>query len=243
MQAPTVAEALEAWERGMAQNGVERSLSLFALARPDASLETLADLSVGARDAALLALREAMFGPEITGRLACAACGDPQEANLDLRDLLLPAAPAQCVLPLSRDGYDLNLRVVSSRDLLAASRIAERGARTRLLLGRVVLDAAHDGAPVAVEALPDSVIDAAVQTLAQADPQADLSLSVTCAACGHGSRVAFDIASYLWEEIDAWAARLLREIHTLASYYGWSERDILALSPMRRRRYLEFATA
>ncbi len=243
MQAPTVAEALEAWERGMAQNGVERSLSLFALARPDVSREALADLSVGERDAALIALREAMFGPELTGRLACAACGDPQETNLDLRDLLLPAAPPDGALPLSQDGYDLHLRVVSSRDLLAASKVTERGARARLLLGRVVLDAAQGGAPVAVETLPAGVVDAAVRTLAQADPQADLSLSIACAACGHRTRVAFDIASYLWEEIDAWAGRLLREIHTLASYYGWSERDILALSPARRRRYLEFASA
>jgi hypothetical protein len=29
----------------------------------------------------------------------------------------------------------------------------------------------------------------------------------------------------------------------LASLYGWSERDILALSPARRRRYMEFAGA
>ena len=38
-------------------------------------------------------------------------------------------------------------------------------------------------------------------------------------------------------------ARILREVHTLAAAYGWSEAEILALSPARRRVYLELAAA
>jgi len=49
----------------------------------------------------------------------------------------------------------------------------------------------------------------------------------------------FDILTYLWSEIEDWAQRLLLEVHTLALAYGWSERDILAMSPRRRRLYLE----
>jgi hypothetical protein len=55
--------------------------------------------------------------------------------------------------------------------------------------------------------------------------------------------VAFDIASYFWDEINAWANRILREVHILASRYGWSERDILALSPWRRQFYLDMVNA
>ena len=32
--------------------------------------------------------------------------------------------------------------------------------------------------------------------------------------------------------------RFLRDVHTLASTYGWREADILALSPWRRQYYL-----
>lgn len=53
--------------------------------------------------------------------------------------------------------------------------------------------------------------------------------------------MAFDIGAYLWEEVDAWADRTLRDVHLLAASYGWSERDILDLSPARRGRYLELA--
>ena len=52
-----------------------------------------------------------------------------------------------------------------------------------------------------------------------------------------------DIAGFFWAELDAWARRLLREIHTLARFYGWSEAEILALSPLRRRCYLEMVQA
>ena len=41
------------------------------------------------------------------------------------------------------------------------------------------------------------------------------------------------------QEIHAWAKRTLREVHTLASAYGWSEREILSMSAVRRALYLE----
>jgi hypothetical protein len=57
----------------------------------------------------------------------------------------------------------------------------------------------------------------------------------------HSWDVLFDIVSFFWAEIGAWAQRLLREVHALASAYGWREADILALSAWRRRQYLDLA--
>jgi len=91
--------------------------------------------------------------------------------------------------------------------------------------------------------LPDEVVNAVLAEMAQADPQADVQVALACPACRHHWSVAFDILAYLWSEIDDWAQRLLREIHALASGYGWSERDILALSARRRRTYLEMLGA
>ena len=75
--------------------------------------------------------------------------------------------------------------------------------------------------------------------MADADPQADVRLALDCPACGHKFLAAFDVVAYFWSEINAWAYRLLGEVHTLASAYGWREDDILALSPWRRHVYLE----
>jgi hypothetical protein len=79
--------------------------------------------------------------------------------------------------------------------------------------------------------------------LAEADPLADVQLAVSCPSCGTRQQVSFDILSFFWTEIEAWAWRILREVHTLASAYGWHEHDILALSPRRRQSYLEMVGA
>jgi hypothetical protein len=42
----------------------------------------------------------------------------------------------------------------------------------------------------------------------------------------------------LWGELEQWRAALEQEIHLLALHYHWSEREIAALSPVQRERYL-----
>jgi hypothetical protein len=79
--------------------------------------------------------------------------------------------------------------------------------------------------------------------MAEADPLADIQIAISCPACAQGWRAAFDILTFLWSEIEAWAWRMLSDVHTLASAYGWCERDILALSPTRRQFYLEMVGA
>ena len=54
-------------------------------------------------------------------------------------------------------------------------------------------------------------------------------------------RFNFDIATVLWTELAGLARSLIEEVDALASAYGWSEREILALSGRRRRAYLELA--
>jgi hypothetical protein len=72
-----------------------------------------------------------------------------------------------------------------------------------------------------------------------ADPLADMAFDVHCAACGHAWSAELDVASFVWDEIDARARHLLDEVHLLASAYGWSESDILTLPESRRAAYLE----
>ena len=71
------------------------------------------------------------------------------------------------------------------------------------------------------------------------DPLAAIDIPLDCLNCGHQWQPLFDIVSFFWTEIAAQARRLLREVHTLARYYGWREADILAMSAIRRQFYLE----
>lgn len=88
-------------------------------------------------------------------------------------------------------------------------------------------------------ALPDPVLKRFAAAAEDADPGAELTLEIACPECGAATPAELDIAAYLWTELDAWARDLLLDVHLLASAYGWSEPEILALSPLRRRYYLE----
>jgi hypothetical protein len=115
-------------------------------------------------------------------------------------------------------------------------------ARETLLL-RCITAARHDGKAVDPRTVPQEVLTNVIDEMAQADPMADMQVELACAACGHSWSVALDIGGYLWSEVEDWAKRLLLEIHALASAYGWRESDILALSPNRRRSYLDMLGA
>ncbi|MDQ7775037.1 MAG: hypothetical protein Q4615_03560 [Paracoccus aminovorans] len=79
---------------------------------------------------------------------------------------------------------------------------------------------------------------AAGRALQAADPALGLAFAMTCPDCGAALEQVFDPAGYFWAEIEALARRLLHEVALLARAFGWSEAEILALSPGRRALYL-----
>jgi hypothetical protein len=101
--------------------------------------------------------------------------------------------------------------------------------------------------PAATAEIPHqllSALEAAMaRTVATADPLAEIALNLECPSCAAAWSAPFDIVNFLWDELAAWASRILGEIHTLALHYGWGERDILALSPRRRQHYLDLIGA
>jgi hypothetical protein len=110
-------------------------------------------------------------------------------------------------------------------------------------LARCVIEARWNDEPVEASELPQEIAEAATRQMAASDPQADMRIALDCQACQHRWEEVFDIVSFFWIEIDAWARRLLREVHVLAAAYGWRESDVLTLSPARRQIYLAMAQA
>ncbi len=86
-------------------------------------------------------------------------------------------------------------------------------------------------------------VEAAGERLAAADPLAEVRLDFKCPACGETFAESLDLATFLWSELEARAERLLLDVHLLAREYGWSEAEVLALSPVRRNFYLEMVEA
>ena len=99
---------------------------------------------------------------------------------------------------------------------------------------------AADGGSVAARELPSETARTVVDALAANDPGAQTAIEVRC-PCGAEWVDELDIRSIAWADLTAWVGRTLTEVHQLAHAYGWSEADILAMSPTRRRWYLEAA--
>jgi len=148
----------------------------------------------------------------------------------------LQARNEAAALQIDVDDYRVCFRLPNSADLLAAN--SQPGLLAQCLLS---VDSPNENSDS--DSLPAPVVDAIAERMAQADPQANVQLALTCPNCNHAWQTTFDIVSYFWAEINAWAIRILREVHTLARAYGWREADILALSPQRRQIYLNLVGA
>jgi hypothetical protein len=229
MHALSATELLSVWESGSSQIPLRRALTILAAACPDASVDSLASLTIGQRDARLLSLRERMFGAELTGITDCPECGEKVELSFNCSDIHPQReieSPAE--LAVQSNGRHVRFRLPTSADLIAVN-------SSEQLLERCLLDCGNH--------LTKDLFLAVVEKMSSADPMADIHLALNCPNCAHKWEAAFDIVAFLWREISAAARRLLREVHTLASAYGWTEPEILSLSPTRRRAYLEMTNA
>jgi hypothetical protein len=198
----------------------------------------LADLPLGARDARVMALRERAFGARALATASCPACGALLEAELDLR-AMREVTPSASEREVQAGGVRVRCRLPSTRDVLHAAAETDDARARALLLRACVVSAERGGAPVPPERLPEAALDAIANATEEGDPLADVQIALRCLDCANAWVAPFDIAEFLLAELRARAERLLREVHVLASAYGWTEREILSLSPWRRRTYLE----
>ncbi len=243
MRELSAAELLDAWERALAASALERPLILLAAAVNE-SRDEIAEWSLGARNAQLLALRARVFGDEMNAVANCPACGERLEMNLRVSDFSAPLI--ETISPPTRElrvnGYALTYRLPNTNDLLAAQPARDFETARETLLQRVVVNVAATHEPHAAALLDTRALDELTAQLERDDPLATMRVNLKCPNCSHAWETVFDIANFFWLELDAWAKRMLREVHALASAYGWSETEILALSPQRRELYLEMIT-
>ena len=152
-------------------------------------------------------------------------------------DLFAPAA--ELCGPLEHGGYRIEFRPLNSSDLRTARQSVGVKALRQRLVELCIQQATWNGNEIAAAALPVDVVQELIAVLEQADPQSNVELSLTCVSCGHAWQPLFDIAAFFWSEINAWAMRILYEVHRLAMAYGWSEAEIVSMNPVRRQIYLE----
>jgi hypothetical protein len=177
-----------------------------------------ADLALVERDRRLLAIRAETFGSSIPARATCPDCAMELEFDLDaigMGEALPPAA-----------AHMDELRPLTSRDLAAVSAVPPEdvaGALRQRLCGRVP------------EGVDPEVLDRRIEAMATA---AELTTRIACVECGAVWSEVLDVAVHVWADVETAALGLLGGVAEIAATYGWSEQDILALSPARRMAYL-----
>ena len=239
MQAIKDTELLELWELAAARSPLEKSLLTLAYACPEYNAGQLAALSIGVRDAHLLQVRELMFGRRLHNTAYCPACAQKVEWEMDTDNLKMKQAVAADpeTIEWVTGGQTLHFRAPNSADLRAIANVPAPE-QPQALLQRCL---SNNGA--LLEILPEAELEQLAGKLSAIDPQAELEFELNCPNCAHHWPVIFDITHYLWLELQERALRLLQEVYLLATRFGWSERDILAMSRRRRNIYLNMLQA
>jgi hypothetical protein len=242
----SASDLLTVWERGLKCPPAEKAIHLLQSAFPDVPSAVITNLTIGQRDVCLIKLRDMTFGTRLTGVAVCPACKERVELDFDSRDI----AGANARLPdfesvettskdivLNLPGWVLRFRLPTNADLTSLS---SDGSQTPVkLLEACLLDARREGESVPPAELPAEIVAAITERMGQEDPFLNITIDMKCPACDHQWQMIFDIVSYFSSEINTWAARIMREVHYLASAYGWREEDILSMSAWRRQQYLE----
>jgi hypothetical protein len=227
----TQTDLLALWETGRSLHSLDQGVLAVEAASPEVT-ESIADWPLGRRNRALVDLHRSLFGGPLRGWVACPRCGEKLEFAFD-GHTVSAGMDAERDASVEVDGE--RFRLPTSRDLAAvvgetdATRAAERLLRRLQLTGGDVWSEAQ--------------MEAVGERLAEADPLAEIRLSFTCPRCEVGFEESLDLPSFVWSEMEARARRVLSEVHVLALAYGWSEAEILRLSPARREIYLDMVRA
>ena len=232
-------ELLQVWEQGWNAPPLARAV-LLAAAAGGQPPEATAALPIGARDRLLWHLRARLFGTWLEAITRCPVCRTEVEIGLDQQDLLAGHPEPEPEVTVHHNGQPYRFRTPASTDLAvvsAVSAVAEGPGPDPAVA--LIRQCVAEGDPEVFAADPGPVLAA----WEQADPLAEVTLRMTCPDCDQEWDETLDVAAYLWRELDAWCRRTLADVHDLARAYGWSEPQVLALSPWRRQIYLGLVTS
>jgi hypothetical protein len=221
-------QVLELWERAVGLERWQREDALLGAAQSS-------QRGLGARNAALLGLRNGLFKRVWALKSRCSACATECEFEVDSQALAQELGGREAVerATFEWEGIAVEARAPTVDDLVAISRQPDTGSAARALLARCLSDD-FDLAQVS-----NAEIEELGRRLERLDPDATIGFPLRCPACGHGWSAALDVGEALWSELQRAAEQSLAEIHALACAYGWTEEEVLRLSPTRRAAYLQ----
>jgi hypothetical protein len=188
-------------------------------------------LLAGDRDYLMLQLRRLTLGERVQTVIECGSCGAKMDVDFQVSDVPVerhPQSTPSHTLDLA-GGRTVRFRLPNGADQESVARMPTAEA-VETLLARCVLDGAD---------LSPGERERVIAAMEARAPAVELELDLTCPECSHTATVPFDTTSFFIREMTRRRQHLLREVHSLALHYHWSEAEIMGMAQSRRREYLE----
>ena len=242
MRPVSASELLSIWEREMNQSLIQKTLILLCQASPEMTSDDVAKLNIGQRDAMLFQLREWMFGSRLINTTHCPKCNERIEWENEIGDLNIlnkEVEQSKDEYSFKIENFNIRFRLPNTNDIQYYSDSNINNPDPKKILTNCILEVKNDKEDFDISDLPDNVLNALESQFEKEDPSADIRMLLTCPNCSNQWEAIFDIITYLWTEINSWAKNILQEVVFFARTLGWSEQEILSMSPKRRQMYLE----
>lgn len=232
---------MRVWEFGQGKSLVEQAMIFLAPAFPDLSRQELYQLPIGNRDLRLLELRRTLAGERLTGKSHCPNCETELQFSLTLSQLIMAdyriAKPNQ--YEETFEDYTVRFRSLTSMDQLHLAQVYDVDTGADIMRQASILEARWQGQAVDPLTLPETVLEAVGERIIEVDPQVETRFSLNCAVCKCKFSAVFEAVEFVWSEIVTHAQHTLEDVVILARAFGWSEHEILEMTPRRRQRYLD----
>lgn len=189
-------------------------------------------LDVGTRLA--LGLSSAFSAGEAVAVVArCPGCDEELEVELTREELLDAEHRATTTVTFEGRRGPVVLRRPTGADQLRwlETSYPDELAANRAIVASLVVERASD------EDLGD-LLQRIDEELASCDPLVGGEIEIRCFSCDATSKHPVDVVSRVLARCVTLQRRLVEAVHQLASAYGWTEDQVLALSPRRRAEYL-----
>ncbi|MGH1491157.1 MAG: hypothetical protein ACRBK7_17480 [Acidimicrobiales bacterium] len=201
------------------------------------------ELSLGTGDRLLLALAEELTNQPIELTVDCPACGEMSMISISASEVA-EHSPRTGLL-----GPGQGVREPTYQDLLELPAGDEQAVRTlgrRCYIGPAVSDV--DLEPDVdfdpdIDLVPDIDLDAVLAALDEVDGSLAGPLEAACFECGSPILVEADMQRLALRRLRLYAEAIDRDVHLLASVYGWELATIQALPVARRRRLVQLIEA
>jgi hypothetical protein len=193
-------------------------------------------LTASDRDGLLAHVYARNFGRKVQSTVRCAHCGELFDLEFDIEQLarvLDPPAPASVEALADRTfrlPMGVRFRLPTGEDEVWLSEAC--GAEPeRALLQRCLIEPREGASEREMAAVEEAMEEIA--------PVLDLDLDAQCPECRTKQPLHFNVQFYLLRAIQQGWKQTVREVHLLATAYGWSLQEILGLPRSQRRQFVE----